>query len=58
MLRVMLPLADSNMLAVSPTKSFGVTIYDIRHLPPRVSRKRAGWGARVVDMAWSRCGIK
>ena len=55
MLCVMLPSADSNMLAVSHTKSFGVTIYDIRHLPPRVSRKRAGWGARVVDMAWSRC---
>jgi hypothetical protein len=47
------PSPDSNQLALSLVKSGGVTVYDIRHLPMKPSRKRAGWGAKVVDMAWS-----
>ena len=47
------PSHDANQLAVTFVKSSGLCVYDIRHLPFRPSRKRAGWGARIMDMAWS-----
>eukprot|EP00802_Teleaulax_amphioxeia_P007770 Tamp_07778.p1 GENE.Tamp_07778~~Tamp_07778.p1 ORF type:complete len:572 (+),score=118.33 Tamp_07778:637-2352(+) len=47
------PSPDANQLALLPVKSGGIVIYDIRHLPPRVSRKRAAWGAGISQVVWS-----